>query len=327
MAIGHRTRWMRGDRERKSNMHRVLSLRPGPGLLVAFVALVLALGGVAVAKGGGSGSNGASHVIQACVQPAQPGVEGRELSLPIEGKCPQGDIPIALSEQGPKGERGPRGQRGAKGVTGRTGPVGQTGSVGLTGASGEKGATGAQGETGAAGNTVLHGEGPPSETEGAEGDFYIDTTAHEIYGPKTAGSWGGSQPTSLVGPQGATGQTGAAGQTGPTGPTGPTGAIGPEGPQGNPGISGYEVVRRSASQTVSNGGTVNVFPPLAECAGGKRLLGGGTSSNGGQLLASGPLVSEGTVFDDWESGVLFHNETGSTFTITVNAIAYCANVE
>ncbi len=77
---------------------------------------------------------------------------------------------------------------------------------------------------GGAGNTVLHGSGVPSGGTGSDGDFYLDTTAHTIYGPKTSGSWGSS--TSLIGPTGATGATGA---TGSTGATGATGAQGPAG--------------------------------------------------------------------------------------------------
>ena len=86
------------------------------------------------------------------------------------------------------------------------------------------GPTGATGATGAAGNTVRSGSGAPSGGLGVNGDFYIDTTAHAIYGPKTSGAWGGS--TSIVGPTGATGATGATGSTGATGPTGSTGASG-----------------------------------------------------------------------------------------------------
>src|SRR5690606_21429229 len=47
---------------------------------------------------------------------------------------------------------------------------------------------------------------------GVNGDFYIDTAADAIYGPKTAGAWGSG--TSLIGPQGEQGETGAAGADG-----------------------------------------------------------------------------------------------------------------
>ena len=61
---------------------------------------------------------------------------------------------------------------------------------------------GPPGAAGAAGKTVLSGAGAPSSGSGANGDFYIDTTAKAIYGPKTAGAWGSA--TSLVGADGKT---------------------------------------------------------------------------------------------------------------------------
>jgi hypothetical protein len=70
---------------------------------------------------------------------------------------------------------------------------------------------GASGPAGADGNTVLYGAGAPSAGVGVNGNFYIDTTAHAIYGPKTGGSWGAS--TSLVGPSGSGGSAGADGKT------------------------------------------------------------------------------------------------------------------
>jgi hypothetical protein len=53
------------------------------------------------------------------------------------------------------------------------------------------------------GKTVLNGSGAPSAGIGTDGDFYIDTTNDDIYGPKTAGAWG--SPTSLIGPPGSIG--------------------------------------------------------------------------------------------------------------------------
>lgn len=38
-------------------------------------------------------------------------------------------------------------------------------------------------------NTILNGTGAPSGGTGVDGDFYIDTTAWQVYGPKTSGSW------------------------------------------------------------------------------------------------------------------------------------------
>jgi hypothetical protein len=72
------------------------------------------------------------------------------------------------------------------------------------------GPQGPAGASGANGNSVLNGSGAPSSSLGNAGDFYIDTAAKVIYGPKASGSWAGSG-TSLIGPQGTTGATGPAG--------------------------------------------------------------------------------------------------------------------
>lgn len=51
-----------------------------------------------------------------------------------------------------------------------------------------------QGEPGADGRTLLHGTGAPGGGVGQDGDFYVDTVAWEIYGPKTGGAWGSGTP-------------------------------------------------------------------------------------------------------------------------------------
>lgn len=66
-----------------------------------------------------------------------------------------------------------------------------------------------RGQQGDQGLSLLSGEGAPESSFGRDGDFYLDTDAHWIYGPKTAGAWGSG--TALVGP---------AGDVGPAGPQG-----------------------------------------------------------------------------------------------------------
>ena len=66
-----------------------------------------------------------------------------------------------------------------------------------------QGPAGEQGDPGAPGTdgrTILNGTGAPSSALGEDGDFYIDTSANELYGPKTSGAWGSGTP--LVGPPG-----------------------------------------------------------------------------------------------------------------------------
>lgn len=124
---------------------------------------------------------------------------------------------IRIAQQHGTGEQGPQGPQG---VAGPQGPAGDAGS---------------NGSDGADGLSVLNGSGAPSGGTGSDGDFYIDTSANEIYGPKS-GTWGSG--TSLVGPQGATGAQGAQGIQGIQGIQGDTGATGAQGPQGDQGAQG-----------------------------------------------------------------------------------------
>jgi hypothetical protein len=110
----------------------------------------------------------------------------------------------ADGETGPQGEQGPVGPQGPAGPTG---PQGETGDTGPQGPAGPTGADGSPGAPGADGKTIRNGSGAPGGGLGFDGDFYIDTTADAIYGPKTAGAWG--SPTPLVGPQGPAGADGA----------------------------------------------------------------------------------------------------------------------
>lgn len=68
--------------------------------------------------------------------------------------------------------------------------------------------SGEDGTDGTDGKSVLNGTGAPSNLNGNNGDFYIDTAALVIYGPKAAGAWPGSG-TSLIGPEGPAGAGGA----------------------------------------------------------------------------------------------------------------------
>lgn len=131
-------------------------------------------------------------------------------------------------------------------------PTGWNGGGGGGGGAGPAGPIGPQGIAGVDGKTVRNGSGAPSGALGVDGDFYINTAAETIYGPKTAGAWG--SPTSLVGPTGATGPagstglTGAQGAKGDKGDTGSAGATGPAGP-GVPvgGTTGQLLAKKSAT--------------------------------------------------------------------------------
>ena len=94
---------------------------------------------------------------------------------------------------------------------GKRGPKGRAGAAGTNGSNGTNGADG---------NTIIYGTGAPSNGTGNNGDSYIATDTHYIYGPKAAGVWPAG--TSIVGPQGPAGSNGSNGTNGATGATGPS---------------------------------------------------------------------------------------------------------
>jgi hypothetical protein len=61
---------------------------------------------------------------------------------------------------------------------------GVIGADGATGATGATGPAGERGPTGGIGTQILNGVGPPASTLGNTGDFYMDTVAGLLYGPK-----------------------------------------------------------------------------------------------------------------------------------------------
>jgi hypothetical protein len=129
---------------------------------------------------------------------------------------------IFVSEQGPPGAQGP---------AGTPGPPGEPSTI--------------PGPAGPQGNTVLYGVGNPLSGVGVNGDFYINTTTHFIFGPKSSGAWPAG--TSLVGPQGATGATGATGPTGSTGAPGNTVLYGTSNPTAGVGVDGNFYINTSTN--------------------------------------------------------------------------------
>jgi hypothetical protein len=67
-----------------------------------------------------------------------------------------------------------------------------------TGPVGPAGANGANGTNGTNGNSVLNGTTNPSNTlTGVNGDFYINTSTNNLFGPKAAGVWPDGIPLSF----------------------------------------------------------------------------------------------------------------------------------
>ena len=138
--------------------------------------------------------------------PGSPGADGHTIlhgaGTPDDSLGTDGDFYLddaAFDLYGPKvGGAWPAVGTSLIGADGATGPPG---ADGVDGATGPPGPPGAEGSDGADGNTILNGAGAPGAGVGVNGDFYIDTTAWVLYGPKASGAWPGSG-TSLVGPAG-----------------------------------------------------------------------------------------------------------------------------
>jgi len=110
----------------------------------------------------------------------------------------------------------------------KTGPAGPQGTQGPKG---DQGPSGAQGIPGADGSTIYNGDGMPSADIGDNGDYYIDKTAGNLYGPKTNAGWGDA-----LGLKGSQGETGAQGDKGDPGQDGSqilSGASAPSSSVGN----------------------------------------------------------------------------------------------
>jgi hypothetical protein len=163
---------------------------------------------------------------------------------------------------GATGATGPAGVAGPTGPAGATGPIGLTGAQGATGPQGSVGATGPQGNPGTNGNTMLNGMTAPLAATGVNGDYYINSVTHELFGPKTNGVWPAG--ISLVGPMG------PSGASGPTGATGPAGLAGTNGTNGTNGLDA--LVKTTAE------------PAGANCvAGGTKVETGLDANNNGVL--------------------------------------------
>lgn len=71
-----------------------------------------------------------------------------------------------------------------------------------------------QGADGDDGLSILHAEHDPAETDGVDGQFFINTVTWYIFGPKASGAWGTG--TKIIGENGINGKTILSGTSDPT---------------------------------------------------------------------------------------------------------------
>lgn len=101
--------------------------------------------------------------------------------------------------------------------------------------------------------TILNGSGPPTAGLGLDGDFYIDTAATALYGPKAAGAWG--SPTILIGSPGTDGSDGT------------DGVDGSDGLNGADGLSmGQSLIAPAAGAFLANATNASALSAVAQVA-------------------------------------------------------------
>lgn len=79
---------------------------------------------------------------------------------------------------------------GPKTTTGWGDPVNLRGATGAVGATGIPGTPGTPGAPGTPGSKILNGTSAPAGNLGQVGDYYLNRTNTDLYGPKTAAGWG-----------------------------------------------------------------------------------------------------------------------------------------
>src|SRR6266511_2619830 len=115
---------------RRETLHRIVSRRPSPAMLISLLALFVALGGTSYAVSKlPRNSVGSAQVINGSLQKAD---LSRKAVAALKGN---------RGPAGPQGQPGSAGPAGAAGATGATGPAGAAGATGPAGATGVAGAS------------------------------------------------------------------------------------------------------------------------------------------------------------------------------------------
>jgi Collagen triple helix repeat (20 copies) len=160
-------------------MRRLLTHGPSPAMFVAFLALLLALGGSAFAAGTMVSNSGRTDGFHASAKPKA------KTLLPLDktGKFPASVLTLKRGPTGPTGATGAKGATGATGATGAkgdTGAAGPKGDIGATGAQGPKGDTGATGAQGPAGQTGATGATGAQGATGPSDAYYADSYDYDV---------------------------------------------------------------------------------------------------------------------------------------------------
>ena len=159
------------------------------------------------------------------------------------------------------------------------------------------------------GNQILSGNGMPTTSLGSVGDYYLNKTTMELYGPKTTEGWGN-----------------AIGLKGTQGEKGKDGSNGSNGSNGNNGKDGATILSGTTTPTASQGKVGDWYIDTQN----KRLYGAKTESgwgNGISLIGNSSSTTQKTDFlvsDDGTTLLQWRNK--NTTNVDMTTIPELANV-
>jgi len=172
---------------------------------------------------------------------------------------------------------------------------------GEMGPPGEKGPQGEQGVNGSNGSKILSGSTAPGATLGSLGDFYLNLSLGDLYGPKNNGSNGGwGKPFSLKGPSGE---------------------------QGIPGVPGATILSGQRAPSISLGKLGDFYINIKEMT----LYGPKTATSWGDPVSlksdKDNGVSVYVIKPDWNKGLVTNTDgSNSTFTNSTSDYSIEGNV-
>ena len=186
---------------------------------------------------------------------------------------------------------------------------GLQGPDGATGPAGPQGAAGATGPAGTDGSVIYSGNGLPAAATGKNGDYYLDLSTGNLYGPKSSNAW--NTAINLKGATGAQGPAGGQGPAGATGAQGPAGATGAQGPAGATGAAGSKIYSGADNPPLSIGNNGDYYLDKSNY-----LLYGPKTTNswGTPLLLRGAQGVQGPVGPAGADGSIIYSGNGTPIT-------------
>ena len=160
------------------------------------------------------------------------------------------------------------------------------------------------------GSQILSGNGVPTNSLGSVGDYYLNKTTMELYGPKTTEGWGNA-----IGLKGAQGEKG---KDGKDGSNGSNGSNGNNGTNGSNGKDGATILSGTTTPTASQGKVGDWYIDIQN----KHLYGPKTESGWGtgiSLIGSSSSTTQKADFlvsDDGTTLLQWRNKNSTSIDMT-----------